>query len=73
MFNCYDTILQQQQRRSRESNKCLTRGYIFEVYLKVIGLKTRMRRDEMLSFCLRGSGSCNGRERRCEFRYKISG
>lgn len=35
MFNCYDTILQQQQRRSQESNKVLTRRCICEEYLNV--------------------------------------
>lgn len=39
MFNCYDTILQQQQRRSQESNKVLTRRCICEEYLNVTSLK----------------------------------
>lgn len=56
MFNCYDTILQQQQRRSQESNKVLTRRCICEEYLNVTSLKKRGRSVRREDAVLRHAG-----------------
>lgn len=51
MFNCYDTILQQQQQRSLESNKVWQGDASCEECVKSPGLKKKKKKEEFMGGC----------------------